>query len=52
MALTFDDLSRNLDIENSTGDSHLPFRYTISSYGADYPVDGFVNRPKDGTICR
>ncbi len=27
-----------------------PFRYSISSYGADYPVDGLVKRIRDGAI--
>jgi len=27
-----------------------PFRYAISSYGADYPVDGLVRRMQDGAI--
>ncbi len=38
------------EIADQTGDSELPFRYAISSYGADYPVDGLVRRVKDGTI--
>lgn len=38
------------DIQDPTGDFDLPFRYAISSYGADYPVDGLVKRLKDGTI--
>jgi uncharacterized protein with ParB-like and HNH nuclease domain len=48
------DIKRNIEtdeeIEDSTGDAELPFRYSISSYGADYPVDGLVRRLKDGTI--
>ncbi len=28
----------------------LPFRYSISSYGADYTVDGLVRRIDDGSI--
>jgi Protein of unknown function DUF262 len=27
-----------------------PFRYAISSYGADYPVDSLVKRMRDGSI--
>jgi hypothetical protein len=27
-----------------------PFRYAISSYGADYPVDGLVKRIREGAI--
>ena len=33
-------------------DSDLPFRYAISSYGADYPVDGLVKRLKDNNRPR
>src|SRR5713226_1188706 len=28
----------------------IPFKYSITSYGADYPVDGLVRRIKDGSI--
>lgn len=28
----------------------LPFKYSITSYGADYPVDGLVRRIRDGSI--
>src|SRR5207247_11456077 len=28
----------------------IPFRYSISSYGADYPVDGLVQRLRAGSI--
>jgi len=28
----------------------LPFKYSITSYGADYPVDGLVKRIRDGSI--
>ena len=28
----------------------IPFRYTITSYGADYPVDGLVKRLKSHDI--
>ena len=28
----------------------LPYRYTITSYGADYPVDGLVKRLNSGSI--
>lgn len=38
------------EIEDATGDADLPFRYAISSYGADYPVDGLVKRLKEGTV--
>lgn len=28
----------------------MPFQYSITSYGADYPVDGLVKRMKEGDI--
>ena len=28
----------------------IPYTYTITSYGADYPVDSLVNRVKEGDI--
>ncbi len=28
----------------------LPFKYSITSYGADYPVDGLVKRMDNGSI--
>lgn len=28
----------------------IPFKYSITSYGADYPVDGLVKRIRDGSI--
>src|SRR5687767_14799498 len=40
-------------IEDALGDDSeevLPFRYAITSYGADYPVDGLVKRVGDGDI--
>jgi hypothetical protein len=32
-------------------DELLPFRYSITSYGADYPVDGLVKRIQSGDIA-
>ena len=29
---------------------YTPFRYAISSYGADYPVDSLAKRMRDGSI--
>ena len=31
-------------------EENIPFKYSISSYGADYPVDGLVKRIKNETI--
>lgn len=39
-----------VEIEDETGDDELPFRYAISSYGADYPVDGLVKRLREEAI--
>jgi hypothetical protein len=40
-------------IEDDLGDEStvIPFIYSITSYGADYPVDGVVRRIKDGDIA-
>jgi hypothetical protein len=40
------------DQRTDEGDAYevQPLRYSISSYGADYPVDGLVKRIKDGAI--
>lgn len=40
-------------IEDNLGDDSeeiIPFKYSITSYGADYPVDGLVKRITDGSI--
>ena len=44
------DEANDVEIEDETGDLELPFRYAISSYGADYPVDGLVKRLREDTI--
>ena len=31
-------------------DENIPFKYSITSYGADYPVDSLVKRLKNGSI--
>jgi hypothetical protein len=36
--------------EEDDDDEVQPFRYAISSYGADYPVDGLVKRIREGAI--
>lgn len=36
--------------EGEDVDEVQPFRYAISSYGADYPVDGLVKRIREGAI--
>ena len=46
------DLAELEDRRTEEGDSEevQPFRYAISSYGADYPVDGLVKRIREGAI--
>jgi hypothetical protein len=36
--------------EEGDAEEVQPFRYAISSYGADYPVDGLVKRIREGAI--
>jgi hypothetical protein len=36
--------------EEDDAEEVQPFRYAISSYGADYPVDGLVKRIREGAI--
>jgi len=36
--------------EEGDADEVQPFRYAISSYGADYPVDSLVKRIREGAI--
>jgi hypothetical protein len=36
--------------EEGDAEEVQPFRYAISSYGADYPVDGLVKRLREGAI--
>ena len=47
-------VAEDVTIEDTLGDEDLeeniPFKYSITSYGADYPVDGLVKRIKDGGI--
>jgi hypothetical protein len=37
-------------LRESSIEEIVPFQYTITSYGADYPVDGLVKRMKEGNI--
>ncbi len=39
-----------IDQRLDENDELLPFRYSITSYGADYPVDGLVQRIRNGDI--
>ena len=36
--------------DEGEADEVQPLRYAISSYGADYPVDGLVRRIREGAI--
>lgn len=44
-----DDEIEIIDDQGRGEDAELPF-YTITSYGADYPIDGLVKRIADGSI--
>ena len=37
-------------IEDNSQDEVIPFKYAITSYGADFPVDGLVKRISAGDI--
>lgn len=41
-----------LDIEELLHDEEtpLPFKYSITSYGADYPIDALIRRIRDGSL--
>ena len=39
-----------IDAWDEEVEESLPYRYTITSYGADYPVDGLVKRMKSDAI--
>jgi uncharacterized protein with ParB-like and HNH nuclease domain len=41
---------REIDDSLDETDEIVPFKYTITSYGADYPVDGLVKRISMGDI--
>src|SRR4051812_28510587 len=42
--------SRRVDDETELEDEPIEASYSITSYGADYPVDSLIQRVKDGTI--
>ncbi|MGH9366222.1 MAG: DUF262 domain-containing protein, partial [Thermoanaerobaculia bacterium] len=55
MSETAESINDDQVIDDPLGDDTedvLPFRYAITSYGADYPVDGLVKRiaAKDITV--
>src|SRR5436190_18517661 len=39
-----------VDVEELNEDELAPFKYSITSYGADYPVDSLVKRLNAGSI--
>ncbi|HSE57197.1 MAG TPA: DUF262 domain-containing protein, partial [Nitrospiraceae bacterium] len=39
-----------IDNLGDDSDELLPFKYSITSYGADYPVDSLIKRIADGSI--
>lgn len=46
----FSDEEADVDDLTEREDRRIEFRYSITSYGADYPVDGLVRRLNDGDI--
>ena len=47
---TLDTTAEHEDEELQVPDEITPYKYTITSYGADYPVDSLVKRMKSGDI--
>lgn len=48
-----EEAARDSQIEDNYGDESeeaLPYNYSITSYGADYPIDGLVKRIANGDI--
>jgi hypothetical protein len=49
-----DDVSSEVEIQDERTDEGprevAPVRYVISSYGADYTVDGLVKRMREGSV--
>jgi hypothetical protein len=43
---------QDVPIEDNLGDEldPIPYNYSLTSYGADYPVDGLVKRISEGDI--
>jgi hypothetical protein len=48
--MAFNDEEEIVDSAADASQTDLPYTYTITSYGADYPVDGSVKRIKEGAI--
>ena len=45
--------NKEIEIEDDVGNEDaevIPYLYSITSYGADYPVDGLVKRMREGNI--
>src|SRR4051812_37743221 len=42
--------AEDVDVEELREEELTPFKYSITSYGADYPVDGLVKRLESGSI--
>jgi uncharacterized protein with ParB-like and HNH nuclease domain len=45
-----DSMTIESDLSDLDEEEEIPFQYTISSYGADFPVDGLVKRINSGDI--
>src|SRR3989304_6094680 len=56
MTKSKEDQAQDTDVEELVEDveekeATAPYRFTVTSYGADYPVDGLVKRLKAGDIA-
>ena len=49
-AISEEDLEEQAENDLEDSDEALPFNYSITSYGADYPTDGLVKRLNRGDI--
>jgi hypothetical protein len=45
-----EEVAEDTKVQDDLGDEEVPFRYSITSYGADYPVDGLIKRIESDSI--
>src|SRR5277367_2312529 len=45
-----EEVAEDTTVQDDLGDEEVPFRYSITSYGADYPVDGLIKRIESDSI--
>lgn len=48
--IKYEDLAEDVAIDDKAEDEAINYRYSITSYGADYPVDSIVKRINDEVI--